>query len=553
MFLFSPYGPFAHPSIMEGTSYLLLGEGDFTYSLDLCRYIASKSHQVAVDNGEPTTYSITCTGVDTLDELSSKYRDADFVLRNIRMFSENTNNANKSSPTIKLKTKILHGINAVQTQEASSNGQQATLQHFDHVMFHHPHLGEEDALLHSRFLHHLFYAMNKRWLKHGVSVSELNSNDNKHNVDSSNPARGGLLYLTLVIGQCRRWKCIEAAKKQGLVLLRRGPFCPPPPPIEDTSSSAERSTNITYYQLRRHQSGKSFAKRRRMQPQPSNQIKDCNGSIEHENDSETLVFGRSCEYLHLASISKNSSTPNSIGMLPWEMSTDSASMVSDDLKQYEIGRSNYNKCSYCDKSFREERSLKNHMLNVHHGCKEVLAWATKNGKKGKKRVNTDISVENYSRQLNDLPFICSMCEEDRQTNPSSNDIGRVFPHMQALLDHQRAKHFGSHSNIKPDWYTKNDNLAKTKQSSAHHVENADEIYACLVCDASYFTDAERIHHELEFLPFQRIPQGEHVTAEKLQQKHHKCRYCDKSFREVRAMQQHENFCSTRNILSEDKP
>lgn len=107
-------------------SYLLLGEGDFTYSLDMCRYIASLPSNITTittaagsESIEETSqceshhhphhtssFSITCTGVDTLEELRAKYKDIDFILRKIRCCSStmtcqehhDVNGASKSVP-----------------------------------------------------------------------------------------------------------------------------------------------------------------------------------------------------------------------------------------------------------------------------------------------------------------------------------------------------------------------------------------------------------------------------------------------------------------------
>ena len=277
--------------ILTSTSFLLLGEGDFTYSLDLCRFMAASSSAMGNENATATgaivnghvSISITCTGIDTLRELRNKYKDIDFVLRNIRK----CNNIQS-----RIETKILHGVNAVEA-ECNNNdidpSDKTVCQSFDHVIFNHPHLGTEDAQLHSRFLHHLFHACVKRWMK----------------------PRTGLLYLTLVNGQCARWKCIEGAMEHGLVLLRRGPFCPPPPPPLSITNidgdSSENKMGITYYNLRRHQSGRSFANRRTMQS---------NDGASQNNGSETLVFGRD----------SNNDQAADIDLLPWKLiSSDAAS------------------------------------------------------------------------------------------------------------------------------------------------------------------------------------------------------------------------------------
>ena len=199
-------------------SYILLGDGDFTYSLDMCRYLAalsdSSSSPDAATSGDGNKstirnithhHDVTCTGVDTSDEVKSKYKDADFVLKNILSINRKQPGNTEQSAS-RVNTKIVHGVNAVQPTTCDRT---SSLQHFDNVLFHHPHLGIEDAQLHKRFLLHFFHAATHRWMK----------------------PNGGLLYLTLVRGQCGRWDCIRGAERHGLVLLRRGKFCPPPPPL----------------------------------------------------------------------------------------------------------------------------------------------------------------------------------------------------------------------------------------------------------------------------------------------------------------------------------
>ncbi|KAK1739255.1 hypothetical protein QTG54_009798 [Skeletonema marinoi] len=270
-------------------SYILLGDGDFTYSLDMCRYLAALSYAPSTtsgnDNQPPmissnmTHHNVTCTGVDTSKEVKSKYKDADFILTNIQSINKRSDSTEQQSTKSRITTKIVHGVNAVEPTPDDDN-HTPSLQHFDHVLFHHPHLGIEDAQLHKRFLLHFFHAATTRWMK----------------------PNGGLLYLTLVRGQCERWMCISGAERHGLVLLRRSKFCPPPPP--PPSLSKEK----TYYQLRRHQSGKSFANRRVMQGETTQPQRDGG-----DGESETLVFGRSCDYPLTSS-----SLDDNVGILPWE-------------------------------------------------------------------------------------------------------------------------------------------------------------------------------------------------------------------------------------------
>ncbi|KAL3781121.1 hypothetical protein HJC23_001428 [Cyclotella cryptica] len=624
---------------MKTISYLLLGEGDFTYSLDLCRYIASLSRRVndsrttQSNEDEATVYSITCTGVDTLDELRSKYKDVDFVLRRIRQCSHqkqhlqlgnrNTKaeralaktSSGEATPNIHLTTTILHGINAVQAQESENifndTTRQIRLRHFDHVMFHHPHLGKEDAQLHSRFLHHLFYAAGKRWLMPaghhtcaGKTYGEAEKMEESFLESTCDPTKnrveGGLLYLTLVNGQCDRWKCIEAAQKHGFVLIRRLPFIPPPPPIGDSFERTD--TNTTYYQLRRHQSGKSFAKRRRVHQQSNVQTKEEKVTWNSGNDSETLVFGRACDYSSTVSYSTNDPPTQyspTLGLLPWEQESNfirSQCTGSIQLAERFIKNPQYT-CSYCNKTFHEERSLKNHMVNSHPDCKEVAAWCAEKSKKKKKprvhahNLNNDVDVNEHqetnqqsSKDTSDSftpsasPIVCSICENHCQDESSNLYESRTFPHLQALLDHKRAKHFGFHSHIKPDWCNANNavhnnpNVASNEKKAGAVQEESTFFGNCSICGVSYSSEQDRTMHDLEFVPSsssaaatvgvsnQHLKSTEsascavnneaHLPLEENSQPalNHKCAYCTKLFRNARDRLQHENFCSTQHFV-----
>jgi hypothetical protein len=358
---------------------------------------------------------------------------------------------------------------------------------------------------------------------------------------------GGLLYLTLVRGQCERWDCIMGARRHGLVLLRRGKFCPPPPPLvvnesdndnnnnNNSSSSKKDDRRVkTYYQLRRHQSGKSFANRRIMQGETTTTTTTTTScdNVDDDGESETLVFGRCCDYPSLFSLEDS----NNIGMLPWEnailndaataeLSMSSKCNNADSSKAVTDTSDAAHPCNYCTKSFHEQRSLKNHIICSHPHCDEAIAWAdSKKNKKGKKRKlkrttsssdrstsSSDHLNENQlqSTQQQDImatgeqQVVCKICETQKTVGEEAQPM-RIFPHLQALLDHQRAKHSGVHKDIKPDWYD---------------------------------------GHEQDFIPTatSSSTDGSDGTG-KTTQASFKCSYCSKTFREVRAKRQHENFC-----------
>ena len=622
------------PTTEVVTSYILLGEGDFTYSLDACRYVAvaaaassssssSSTRRHYGENGDASSpprhyHSITCTGIDTLDELRAKYRDADFVLGGIRSCSSSSSSSSFSSVT----TRISHGVNAVRAEECDDvDDGSGTTTHlrssappsfYDHVIFNHPHLGTEDALLHSRFLAHLFHASTGRWMK----------------------PDGGLLHLTLVIGQCERWRCLEWADRHGLVLLRRGKFVPPPPP--PPPATAENHANAegeasgrkaaggggggkTYYSLRRHQSGRSFANRRRMQG--DSRRGGGGGGGRGDGDSETLVFGRACD--RPTPSTRDDADESTNLLLPWERDTPPSNDVLREtvlhLDELEGGaksaipaieepRSNGDDadpfpCKYCPRSFRERRSLRNHMASVHPDCDEVRSWdeekrcATKKGKKNEKidrKRKSSTSDDGGDGKCNEAtqqsdggatqdrgdnddglkgpPWTCAICDRavlSREDGQQRVALRRIFPNEEALLAHQRAKHFGVHLDIKPDWHLRN-NGDDGGSAGTNDVENDDhggeyadpqdgspslvvrepETPCCTICDRQFSMGMDELRHEMEFVPSssaiaRAMVRGIAAECVTKLSPSYKCAHCSKAFGEARAQRQHENFCSFR--------
>lgn len=264
------------PTDLSSLTILALGEGDFTFSLDLARFLA--------DHNRQRTTRFVPTGLDTLEELQGKYKDTAFVLRQLEKQGNVSSN---------LSIDIRHGVNAVDVVTRDAKEQIAA----DVVFFHHPHLGTEDAQRHARFLCHLFHAVKSRWLR-----------------------SGGLFHLTLASGQFERWNCLASSQRQGFELLDRREFQPP-------------AVNDPQYELRRHQTGKSFRNR-------------TNGQ------SETMTFA----------IVGRPRSVDSVVVPIWSNlhSNNESQSSNDDLFS----------CSLCSKSFTQERSLKEHNRTRHSLCRK---------------------------------------------------------------------------------------------------------------------------------------------------------------------------------------
>lgn len=425
-------------------TFITLGDGDFTWSLDLARYLFTSLSKN--ENGTnlllPQGYDsvrLVVTGIDSLKEFQHKYRNYNYTLRELEQF--NRKSRTETGSEYRIHVEIAHEINAI-VQSSSANSVYNQQGHV--IIFNHPHLGTEDAKLHSQFVCHLFHSVQQFWI-----------------VPYSGETGGlldlkGVFYLTLANGQFERWKCHAAAKRHGMKLIHQSIFVPKPSSIVGFTSM---------YGHRRHQTGKSFASR--------------------TSGSTTYTFVRECDH---------DTTTNSLAhfiQLPW--------FEENNEGEIDSVRSSSFICSICDKHFREERSLRNHVISLHGNSK-------------RKRSESDTTK-----------YSCSQCN------------ARYFDSLDALHDHIIAKHDGIHSEKVPVWAAVHNAATSTIRLNDN---DASQAYGtCPICDAKFSsTDDARDHHKI-FIP--SLVDMIH-NVEIIQ-----CRFCRKIFREVRAQQQHENFCVSR--------
>lgn len=436
-----------------GRTVLTLGDGDFTFSLDLARWLHTK-RMIRVH--------LIATGVDSLSELTAKYKDSPSVLKRLRRCgSPRQDDGGDVTP---VKVTVLHGVNAVDeiaNQEVKGQPTSSPTEHqiiADEVIFNHPHLGVENAQLHRLFLCHLFHAVERRWLTHP----------------------SGVFHLTLAHGQFERWGCDAAARRHGLVLVAETPFVAP-------------AVEMPSYELRRHQSGKSFKSRR------------------SRGESTTYTFVRTtCP----------TASPNSANVQ--EVRPFWISVASSDAKHVQ----HFN-CSLCKKLFREERSLRNHMLSMHPGHGQSTS---------KRKREMSEADPDHAAQM----FKCQHCFEF--------GVARSFSTLQALEDHVLAKHAALHTTIPADWSTRKARSNERSPETVHHSPlcsmEPQSFGSCDVCGFQYESRGCAVKHQKMFLPAIQVRPdlrevGECTTTS------YSCSYCSKCFRERRAQLQHENRCEAR--------
>lgn len=426
----------------EHIVYLTLGDGDFTYSLDLARYLKLSS----VSSSSPTKQKrpkLILTGVDTLEELTSKYKDSPSILQDIR---------NQQNEVSSISVTIRHGVNAIVHPNEIDDANGPVHEPADHVLFHHPHLGTENCSLHKRFLAHLFHSVNNYWMK----------------------PNGGIFHLTLVEGQYDRWKCQEQAERHGLELIHKSPFAPPPLANYDGTKSADKN-NGNRYHYRRHQTGKSFATRRP------------NGK------SFTYTFGRTIDKGMFAATT-----------LPWQnqcpspadtniatgKSVEKETIASSAVKPSMLS------CPFCDKEFLEKRSLKCHLRDKHSSAvatAEEEVNAEENPRK-KKKLEMCLTENKRSESLS---FSCLHCKPQRvfqsekalQSHIRAKHSG-IYTYIAPDWSSSKIKEIQNSGIEQPDDDSKREN-------------HSNKVEECRICGYKLVNGSFALHLD-DFLPVERL-------------------------------------------------
>jgi DNA-directed RNA polymerase subunit RPC12/RpoP len=315
----------------EAIIYLILGDGDFSFSLDLGTFLRDNS---STSGGSS---QLIATGFDSLDDLQSKYRNTPFVLKQLERLEH---------------VRIHHCINAVNHPTMHRSETTIQIPPANIVIFNHPHLGTESAVLHAQFLCHLFFTVSHSWMR-----------------------TNGKFHLTLAKGQYERWECQAAAERHGMRLVHRGAFQVP--------------NNGEYYELRRHQTGKSFKSR--------------------TTSSETFTF---------ACVRTQDQQPPS---------DDACTTTRPSWWKSAPVQETVYSCPHCHKDFREDRALKSHLRSKHASD------------------NNDNNNNNENNNKRKRSFECEHCQKEQGAPP------RTFDSIEALNEHCRAKHTGVHQDLQPDW------------------------------------------------------------------------------------------------------
>jgi hypothetical protein len=157
-----------------------------------------------------------------------------------------------------------------------------------------------------------------------------------------------------------------------------------------------------------------------------------------------------------------------------------------------------------DKTFREERSVNNHIRSKHvHEQLLNTASDDNNHKHKKRKSNTnycdDTQQDNQQQQQ---PFMCEYCNAKKPSSTHSSSL-RISDSLQALNDHIRAKYEAIHTSIKPDWImmNSNGNGSTTDKAKDDETKHARDYYGeCSICGLVYGNESGREKLLTEFIP-----------------------------------------------------
>lgn len=178
---------------------LVLGDGDFSFSSTLISTLSKlpKFH----------TFSFLITSFDASEVLVSKYTETNAILRSFAKLNN---------------VSVKHGVDA--TVSMKELLQFAHVADFTDIIFNFPHLGTENAKLHSSLLSHFMH----------------------HARQVVSPT--GIVYISLAFAQAERWDLEKAATTAGFSSFDTVPF--------DLYNSWGSTYNI-----KRHHNGQSFVRR----------------------------------------------------------------------------------------------------------------------------------------------------------------------------------------------------------------------------------------------------------------------------------------------------
>ncbi|ETO23897.1 hypothetical protein RFI_13262 [Reticulomyxa filosa] len=193
---------------------LLLGDGDFTFTLALYNKISKRRSDLPLlaswwASEDEVSVEITPTCFDTKEEVLSKYSNFETTCKQL---------SKVKSKRVKL-AEIQYGVDATTIHETHKN------EKWDLIIFNNPHLGVENKKRNGGLCMHILYS--------SLQCTEKS---------------GGQIWITLVKEQLEQWQILQTASNTSMLKTD----------LRYLGSFSFLDTFWPGYTCRRHQSGKSF-------------------------------------------------------------------------------------------------------------------------------------------------------------------------------------------------------------------------------------------------------------------------------------------------------
>ena len=478
---------------MSHDGILLLGEGDFSFSFVLEKYMG-----ISKGISKPR---IVSSSFDSEEEVAKKYKDAEAWLSKWKDGDGSV--------------KTLHGIDATKDL-LSQLGPAAADCKFSSVIFNFPHLGVEDAKLHGAMIAHVMMRARELLLGKGGAGGR------------------GFFILALADAQAERWKANDMATRNNMPLVKQFAF---------------RPNDWPGYKIRRHINGKSFEKRVQLCSffcysvgmgggEMGNAVITLLERILQAEEGACLPAearsrvkkekeGKEGKEKQKEKPLKGKRKMRAMAEGHWQSRNPTAQEVEEGS-----ARPNHEVyvCLLCEaegttKLFKAEESVVDHVYlrHLHEETKRSTGEGEREAGKGKEE----------SR-----PMQCPLCEKQIR-----NKAGLDY--------HMRAVH-GSYGVLKPSWAAstcKDSGGGKEGEGVPKEREEEEEArpalkHECCVCGMLFADKAQlTTHEEAGFQPTDDAA-AERATLP--------CELCGKRFKDRRALHQHMNVCGDKKEYRADR-
>ena len=484
-------------------AFLLLGEGDFTFTRALRQHL-------------PGDVTLVTTSFDARSEVTEKYRDVESLLLK---WDEEEN------------IYVFHGIDAtldLRKQLRERSGEVAEYV-FETVCFNFPHLGVENARLHGLMVAHVMQQAANLFAYNEASLGV--------------PSKECRFVLALADAQALRWHTREMGQRNNLHQICTYPF---------------RAADWPGYEVRRHINGKSFKTR---VDSCSFFIHRPGGGGSSEDDSPFVTLLRRLRET-VPSISDAKGSDAEAPLLQQQKKKKKKRKVATLTDGHWTSRAPSSEecssggvdpsvlvyeCSLCasSKTFKSEASVVGHVYNVHFmGSSPSSSTSPQGGHRDEDTDSPAIASDNAHQ--------CNIC-------------GKQAKGAQALRMHIMAAH-GDYQVLKPHWAAQSQSLpastttaaaaaAATATAAARKSDIAamgeiaspslpNPLFAeltstelsgyrveCDACGTFFQSEEALLEHQVKGFQPQESPNEAH-----------RCSRCSRLFKDQRALYQHMNLC-----------